>query len=190
MFTNDHWKRAETLFANQFKPDGSSYLYRRRSIGPAYRVSPAERDQWIERYKRAFKRLIWTMVTITILSIFVATTIASLNDIELHPAWPLALAIPMSGVIALLGIRIFDAPQADLGARLPIADALPKADARRVGLASTSWRNLAAYVALGLFGAWRLLGWTLWGWIVGGALALLFAAAAYRKWRYGRPAAP
>lgn len=44
--------RVTRVFAQQFQPDGTGFLFRSRNVGPAYRVTAQERDSMVADYER------------------------------------------------------------------------------------------------------------------------------------------
>ena len=129
-------------FVDQFEWDDGDFLYRYRNVGPAYRVTTDERDDFIEAYDR-WER--WLLPIAFALSI----GLLAILFIMLPPLAPgrgnvtWGVSSPVLGFTARWfgELLAFDAPRRKLQDRSPVAPALPDADRRRIALDRISVLN-------------------------------------------------
>ena len=50
MFNNLHFDRVRQLFADQFEPEGTGFLYRKSIKGAPIRVTAVERDRFVAAF--------------------------------------------------------------------------------------------------------------------------------------------
>jgi peptidoglycan/LPS O-acetylase OafA/YrhL len=189
----DHWAQSRQLFEDQFEPDVEGYLYRRSQKGPPIRVTADERQRFIDEYIVRLKRGTWVLTGALILGIAIWIWWSVENDVELQD-W--AIYAGIAGFVAFLipyFMWVWGAPARELARRTPVGNARSTAEVRRRFLVRTSYGQLAAAAFGGAVLPFTLLGEhdVLRGWeriwlIIGGALVLLCAMQAFRKWRYER----
>lgn len=187
--------RVVAAFTDQFEQDGAGFLYRRNMRGPAYRVSPAERDTFVANFSRSYRRFFWATMGGTIAVIPAAFATAIWSGISPDTASPLLI----SGLIVLLIVpfylamrRIYDTPSRTLAGQTPVSGALSKTARRDLLFSRVTWGNLAIGAAIFLFLPFQASGWHLLEernrpWLLLSAAGLfLCAVQAARKWWFER----
>ena len=193
MFTSrtDNWGRVRQSFADQFEPDGTSFIYRRSQKGEALRVSSDERARFVDDFNRNVRLAKWIIYIgmTVVLGGIVAFSVLRGSDLS-------QLAI-FAGLGAVM-IPYFayyrwawTAPARELSGRTPVAGERSPEEVQRLKFQRVSYSQLgiAAMAALAfpfigssqhedIFFGWNRL------WLVSGAALLLFVAVqAFRKWR-------
>jgi hypothetical protein len=192
-FGTDSWAQSKQFFADQFELNGDAYLYRRSQKGAPIRVSAEERQRFIDDYARRLRYSTWGIVGGLIVVIALSfwwtlSTASELPDAAMYAAIG-AVAVACVGY----AMWVQGAPARELARRTPVGRERTREEMRRVLLARTTYRHLAA---LALTGA--VLPLTLrsqrdllhgWGrlWLGFSAIVIiLVAATAFRKWRMER----
>lgn len=186
----DRSKQLSEMFAAQFTPHGSGFLYRRDHVGAGYVVTAAERDAFVAAYRRDWQRLFWgAMVGVIVL----VGALVALFD-EPGAVVTIAGTVLFIALLVLVHLRSWRATERALARRMPIMPALDRQAARGEKLSRVTWGNLAlgpVFAGVLAARAWRdddeVHGWAAL-WIVAGvALAAMSAVQAWRKWRAERP---
>ena len=186
MIRDRHSERLVDLFAAQFTPEGSGYLYRRNQVGAGYFVGAAEHDMFIAAYQREWRRLFWA----AILGVMVVVgAIVAVFD-EPDEGVTIAATVGIIGSLILLHLRAWRRPERALARRLPSLPALDRAAARRKNLSQVTWGDLALVPVFALVlasRAWRddaaVRGWSALWLVAGVGLMVMSAVQAWRKWR-------
>ena len=178
-------------FADQFDQDGTNFVYRRSQKGDALRVSAEERRKFIEEFDRNVRRTKW-IIYAGLTVVFGGTIgISLLRGFELSQA---AIFIGI-GVVMIPYFVYFRwawaAPARELAGRTPVAGERSPDEVRRLRFRRMTYGQLAVSAVGGLvfpfigsrhgdiFSGWNRL-WLLFG----GAIVLLAAVQAFRKWRF------
>ncbi|NTS63792.1 hypothetical protein HRV97_01285 [Sphingomonas sp. HHU CXW] len=188
MFGSDHSKRLIDLFAAQFTPEGSGFLYRRNQVGAGYLVSVAERDAFVAAHRREWRRIFWAAILGVV--VVVGAMVALFE--EPHKGVTIAATIVLIGFLTLLHLWAWRRPERALALRVPSLPALDRGAARRKNLSQVTWGNLALSPVFAL-----VLGSRAWGddgvhgwsalWLVAAVgLMGMSAVQAWRKWRVER----
>jgi hypothetical protein len=76
-------ERQRRMFAAQFQPNGSGFLYRRHTVGEPIPVSAAEKDRYIATFAKFIRLAFWTMLAggAALLAAFVAYSFATRNEV-------------------------------------------------------------------------------------------------------------
>jgi len=192
MFGNSrHFDRVHELFAEQFEPDGQDYLYRRSQKGAPIRVSAAERDAFLAAFRRHYARAFWGFLVAIILAIF---GMVALMPEAGGPVFETIAGFIVLPSIVLLGVYwLWAAPARALRQRQPVGFERSRDEMRAIKLAKITYANLAvgalAVPLLLLKVAEKsdvLHGWGRLWLLLAGALTVLIAVQAFRKWRSER----
>ena len=140
MTTGKSFNRADKVFADQFEPEADgNFVYRRNRSGPAIRVWPHERDQFVDDFVTARTWAGRAMSVALIVLVLAATVIfsnANSPDVDLF--------IGIGVVIIAVGFAGFwrwawAAPARALAGRPQLAPQLEKSAARRENLRRMNW---------------------------------------------------
>lgn len=184
----DRSKQLSEMFAAQFTPHGSGFLYRRDHVGAGYMVTAAERDAFVAAYGREWQRLFWGAIVGT--GVLIGILVAVFD--EPGAGVTITGTVSIIALLVLVHLRSWRAPERALARRLPSLPALDRQAARREKLARVTWGNLALAPVFALMLAtrgWRDGGVHGWDalWIVAGVVLIAFCAVqAVRKWRSER----
>lgn len=193
MFGNQHFDRVRDIFADQFQPDGSGFLYRKSSKGAAIKVSAAERDAFVAGFNRKLRNSIWgilaaTMLLIGVLVVLLPDVRGTAGQVSIY-----AGVFAIVGIFMLVYYSAWNEPMRQLDRRPITQAALTREEARRVGLAKLSYGQLCFAVVAALALVFRqsgehdvTQGWGLLWPIFAGLLILGAAWQALRKWRSER----
>lgn len=178
------------MFANRFEPDGDGFIFRANLKAPGFRVSKAERDAFVAEFKRRSRMGQWG-AAILIVPLIVAAIFAlpSLFHVSADYA-----AVPVLGVtlpsFMIWSRWLWSAPARALQERTPDVEARSKEEALRLGFKRITWTQLGGAAALIPLMLLRvgyrhnlLVGWSRIWLVLAGALLLLLAVQAYRKWK-------
>lgn len=181
--------KAVEAFEKQFQPDGDGYIYRKYGTGSAYRITSAERDEFIADFRRAMR---WSMIGLIAATLLFA---AALSAFDLYES---SLVFFGFGIVTCLPLflaikRMYAAPEFRLQHRRMAMQAMSIDEQKRDALAQISYWQLAFAPLLGLL----VLGWIAeavdvtsgWGrtaWLVPISFALLAAVQGWRKFRASR----
>lgn len=193
MFGNSHFASVHQLFADQFEPDETGFLYRKSMRGAAIRISETERDAFIFDFQNRMRYVSWTILLATLLLIgFLAWLGPETNS-------PIATAALYGGLAMILVPSwlalhlIWNAPARSLQRRAVVGQPRTKEEIRQVMFARMTYGELASAAFVGVFFIWNSLskddafrGWGLAGLIFGGGLMIGAATQAFRKWMRGR----
>jgi hypothetical protein len=190
--------RAQRLFAEQFKPDGNGYLYRRSCEGAAIRVTADERDRFVIAFKCGLLSAMWILYAGAGLLMIGLVLAARSDPGRSFNSIPSMIAIVGACLIVsipyFLYFRwIWGAPARDLRGRAPVAAERSSEEMRQVRLARLTWGQLG----LAALGALVLAiptvrreelypGWNHFAFRAAAVLFLLIAVQALRKWRFDR----
>jgi hypothetical protein len=193
MFTNSHYDRLKESFADQFEPDRGGFVYRKRMKGAPIQMTQGERDRFIADFGRRLRYGSWSIIPATMVLIGVLALLVP--DIDS----PLAQFAMYGGIAAILvPFLVFfywawNAPERELGHRLPAGPPRSKDDVSRVAFARISYGQLGLAVLAALLLIWRASamsdvfhGWGVLWLVFAGALILAAAIQALRKWRLER----
>ena len=191
MFGNHHFDRVREMFADQFEPDGGDFLYRKSMKGAPIRVSGAERDAFLEVFKRRLKYVTWgifpaTIILIVLLVVLVPDADSRSSDIFIYFGIGLIIAVFMIGYY-----WAWNTPARELVRRPVLGEARSRAEVGRIMLAKMTYGQLA--IGLGAMAALLFKvsedtdiyhGWgRLWlGFAAVIVVGILFQA--FRKWRF------
>ncbi|MXP29602.1 hypothetical protein GRI58_12320 [Porphyrobacter algicida] len=150
------YTRADKVFADQFEPtDGGDFIYRRNRSGPAVKVTPHERDQFVDHFVAARtwagRGLMAAMIALAVLGATLFSDTKSSNFEQF-------LWISMS--VAVVGFLIvwkwaWNAPARTLAERPQIAPPIEKLKARQASLRRMKWGQFIwAGIAVTIGGVW------------------------------------
>jgi hypothetical protein len=186
VFENRHSERLVDLFAAQFTPEGSGYLYRRNQVGAGYLVGAAERDMFVAAYRREWRRLFWA----AILSVMIVVGAIVAVFEEPDEGATIAAMVVLIGSLSLVHLRVWRGPERALARRVPSLPPLDRAAARHLKLSRVTWGNLAlgpVFACVMASRAWRdesgVHGWRALWLVASVALLVMSAVQAWRKWR-------
>jgi drug/metabolite transporter (DMT)-like permease len=193
MFGNSHFDRVKQMFADQFEPDGTDFIYRKSMKGAPIRVSSSERDGFISTFNRRLRYAAWGILPATLILIALLVVFAPSSDPDSASSQVLIYA----GIAAIIAVFMWayywawNGPARDLERRPTLGEARSRAEVRRIMLGKMTYGQLGigalAIVALlfkvsgkhDLFSGWNRL------WLVGAALGFAgIAFQAFRKWRF------
>ena len=180
------WGSFRAEFAAQFERDAEGVIFRSRGKGPAIRISENERDSFTDAYDAHLKKLRWMVYLLAIPPVAICIAVAIWLEIEPGSTWfsvMLFSAMALgTGVLVVINRRAFRAPERLLSHRIPIADKLSAAEARRNALHAAAAVLVFFYATEGP----RSDFWVGWNklWVIGGAaFVVLLVVQALRKWR-------
>ncbi|MCB2065352.1 MAG: hypothetical protein KDE15_01780 [Erythrobacter sp.] len=182
---------ATTLFAAQFKEDGDGYIYRRNRVGAAYRVSPAERDKFVDEYRRSYRKMMWLafgfmMIAVTLAAVLVPQVLDRQAELIGYVVGAIMV------IVIWLAIRRYTAaPMVDLERRAPVGPALSREERCAENSAQVGWPLLigmavvAGVIAISKLQTLDSATWSDYAWLLGSLLYLVFGIRALLlKWRY------
>ena len=185
----DRSKQLSDMFAAQFTPHSSGFLYRRNHVSAGYVVTGAERDAFVAAYRRDWRRLFWGAIAGVIVLIGVVIVLFD----EPGAGVTIASTFSLIALLMLPHLRSWRRPERELARRMPTMPALDRQAARREKLSRIGWGNLALgpiFSLMVMSNAWDgddgVHGWSAVWIVVGVALAALCAVQAWRKWRVER----
>jgi len=140
-----HEQRMIDAFVTQFESDGKQgYYYRYAGRGPGIPVSGAERDAFIDAYRRENRRnLIATTIgaVLAIVAGVVAATIFHLHDRPLGDILLGCLTAILIAVIAVTVPRSYAAPRRALEGRAGVGADRSREEAKAMAIARQSWAD-------------------------------------------------
>lgn len=173
-------------FLDQFEMDSGDWVYRHQETGPAYRVTDAEKDDFVAAFDRQQKRLGWIVGAI-LLGFFLGLLVVTRSD-SWPPFW-LAFYVALFVPQLVIDHATFRAPARALEHRTPVAPALSRPERRRLTLERLPDTVLIGTTTITLF---LLLYFALerpaigpkgWAFIVACGVALVWAIVqGTRKW--------
>jgi hypothetical protein len=190
MSRTDSWGSVRQSFADQFEPDGANFIYRRSQKGEAIRVSAEEHRRFVDEFDRNVRSAKWIMyigLTVLLGGIILFSALRG-SDLS-------QLAILAGVGIVMIPYFVFfrwawAAPARELGSRTPIAGERSREAVQRLKFQRITYGQLAIAALTGLafpfLGSSRhdvLSGWNRLWLLCGGAILLLAAVQAFRKWR-------
>lgn len=192
MFWNSHLERVRQTFAEQFEADGNELFYRKHGRGRSILVTEAERDSFVADFGRRLRYAIWAVAFLTIslvvLPIFFAPAarIASTQLIWLGTGFAVLASF-------LVTRWAWNAPARELRSRISSAPARSRDEVRRIAFGKLTYGSLAS-AAIGAISVPYVMssrvdvlhGWGRLWLVVAGALILLVAVQALRKWNHER----
>lgn len=141
----------EAQFAAQFERNGKTLLYRRSLKGRAVEVSKAERDAFVERFGRDFKRLAWATLPLGSVSMLAALITADKLGIE-QPY--LVLPLLAAGLVVWLFARrhLWNEPERALAGRTRVGEERTRIKAWRIMARNMTWAQIVGRsLALAVF---------------------------------------
>lgn len=178
-------------FADQFEQDGTNFVYRRSQKGEALRVSAEERRKFIEEFDQNVRRAKW------IIYAGLTVVFGGIIGFSLLRGFELSQAAIFIGIgVVMIPYFVYYRwtwadPARELAGRTPIAGERSPDEVRRLRFQRMTYGQLAGAAAGGLvipfvgsrhqdvFSGWNRL------WLIfGGAIVLLAAVQAFRKWRF------
>jgi len=193
MFGSFSFDRLRQIFADQFTSDAHGYTYRKSQKSAQFRVSEAERDEFIGAFNRRVRYSTWALVPATIILILLAAWLAPEGD-----SFQANVTIPIGVGAILLAFSMFhywswNAPARELQGRTPVSDALTKSEARALAFSKITYGQLVLGAMMGVGLVWMrsqetdvLHGWGMVWLLMGGGLVLLSAVQTFRKWRFSQ----
>jgi hypothetical protein len=128
------------LFAEQFEPTETGYLYRKDRRCAPVEVTKAERDAFVEAFARSARLQRWGLLGAAILIIFALVTIETVFDIDV-PEWSTFLStIVLVAGFTFAWSRSWNAPSSVVKSRPPVGPAPSRAELERVTFSQLSWR--------------------------------------------------
>jgi hypothetical protein len=179
-------------FADQFEQDGSGFIYRRSQKGAAIRVSADERSRFIDEYNRNLGRATWIMypsIAVVLVGLVVVPVLGGFNV----PQQPLIVGGIVVALVPFVAYYkwAWGAPAREIAGRTPVAGERSPDEVHRLQFQRVTYGQLAIAAFAGLILPFIesshgnvLSGWNRIWLVVGGALVLLAAVQACRKWRF------
>lgn len=193
MFSNPHFDRVRQMFADQFEPDGSGFLYRKGMKGPAIRVSEAERDEFIAVFNKRLRYSMWSIVPATVILILLLVWLVP--DVD-STAGHVAMWIGIAAILAPFMAGYYwawTAPARDLVRRPQEGAALSEEEVRHLKFSKMTYGQLGFAVLAAVALVWKvsadtdvLHGWGMLWLIFAGLLIAGAGIQAFRKWHYER----
>ena len=193
MFWDDHFEQVRQVFADQFEPDGTGFLYRKSLRRAPIRVTEAERDGFIRTFNRRLRYAGWsilpgTMLLILLLALFVPDIDSVSGQIDMWMGFGLIL------VSFLLAYRwAWNAPSRELERRTPVGPQRTRQEMRRVMFARLTYAQLGSVVGVAFLLVLQvssksdvLHGWGILWLVLAAALVIGAGILAFRKWRSER----
>jgi hypothetical protein len=103
---------AVEAFSSQFTPDAAGFVYRRNGKGAGHRISAAERDAFVARFRTQFRMVFSTMLLAALL-----TTPLTLRLAAKSPYLAVLPGLSILGVALLALARIWGGPGRALAGR-------------------------------------------------------------------------
>lgn len=193
MFRNRHFDKARQVFSDQFVSDGDAYIYRKSSKGASYRVSAAERGQFMDRFDSWIRYLSWGMVA----GMIIIITGFILADVDLDgPSGQVAMYGSLGLLIAGFMAGYFWAwnmPLREIGHRPVVGSPLSKSEARALVFSKITYGQLALGAGMGVFMLVRVSerhdifhGWGILWLLFTAVIFVAVAVQAVRKWLFER----
>jgi len=182
-------------FLKQFEPDGEDFIFRPNLRAPGVRVTRAERDRLMEERKTRSRRQVWIAVP-AMMGIIIGYSVAE-NYLRFAKPFEMPVIVGLTMVVVFFVVRRelrFErrALQEFLKDRPIVAPARTREEGLRAHFRQMTWSQIGALA--GLLVAVTLRGFarhhlSLWEnrfWLLCAAIFFffLFAAIAYRKWRW------
>ena len=193
MFWNDDFAPVRQVFADQFEPDGTGFLYRKSLRRAPIRVTEAERDGFIRTFNRRLRYAGWsilpgTMLLILLLALFVPDIDSVSGQIDMWMGFGLSLAS------FLLAYRwAWNVPSRELERRTPVGPRRTRQEMRRVMFARLTYAQLGSVVGMAFLLVLQvsskgdvLHGWGILWLVLAAALVIGAGIQALRKWRNER----
>lgn len=183
--------QTRNLFAEQFTPSGSQFIYRKSQTGQAYSVTAEERGRFIEEFDRSLSRSYWIMIVgvLLLVSLLFLVPLPWAGDVPRG-------AIYAGTVVGIIPYMVYfrwiwAAPARQLAGRTPVAGELTSEQVGQLKFSRLQYSRLAVVALAGLaLAASSFLrsglpkGWDLIWPAAGIGLFLLGAVQAFRKWRF------
>jgi hypothetical protein len=181
------------IFANRFERKGDAYVFRANFGAAGYRVGADDRDRMLAEFGRRLDWLTWGASALIVLVGVGLTWVASGPSDDARGAIICSLLGVSLGSYLIPFCWLWNAPVRELRGRVQVSEGRTKAEAKRLAFERLTWRNLGVGVVVAAVLLWwasadgnLLVGWNRL-WLVGaGALLLMIAVQAFRKWRSGR----
>ena len=193
MFVNDAFEPVRQIFADQFEPDGTGFLYRKSLKRAPIRVTEAERDGFIRTFNQRLRYAAWSILPATILLILLlALFVPDMDGVS----GQVALWAGMGLILApfLLVYRwAWNAPSRELERRTPVGAERTRDEMRQIMFGRVTYGQLGAAVVLAFVLVLRvsskndvLHGWGMLWLVLAAALTIGAGIQAFRKWRSER----
>lgn len=179
-------------FSSRFEADGEGFLFRSNLRAAPIPVSIVERDEEVSRYQRSMRLAMAGFLVVslaafsTLIGIDIAYDIGGLS-------WMIWLVlIPLIGGFAFVSTYLWRVPDRRFAGRIPATNKFSIEEVRRRTFEHISWVALAItpFIALLILMPRRGEEMSDLGFMiklgVAGALILLAAVQAFRKWRFER----
>lgn len=193
MFGNSYFDHIRKIFADQFVSDAHGYIYRKGQKGAAFRVSEAERDNFIGTFNKRIRYASWSIVPATISLILLLAWLISEGDrSEAKVASWIGVGAILLPFLAF-SYWSWNAPTRELRKRTPESPALSESEARALAFSKITYGQLSLAALIGIYLVWKkslktdvLQGWGIIWLLMGGGLVLLAAVQVLRKWRFSQ----
>lgn len=185
------WDRVREMFAEQFEPHASNFVYRKSQKGQAISVSADDRSRFIYEFDRNLRRAQWILYCGLVLAFGGIIGFSLLKGSDLSQA-AMFVGIGLATIPYFAYYRwAWGAPARELGNRTPIAGERSPDEVRRLRFQRMTYRQLAVAAFggvivpfIGSSGKDVLAGWNRLWLAFGGALVLFAAVQAFRKCRF------
>ena len=197
MFWNDDFAPVRQVFADQFEPDGTGFLYRKSLRHAPIRVTEAERDSFIRTFTRRLRYAAWlilpgTILWILLLTLFVPDIDSVSGQIDMW-VW-MGAGVGLTLAPFLLAYRwAWNAPSRELERRTPVGPRRTRQEMRRVMFARLTYAQLGSVVGVAFLLVLQvssksdgLHGWGILLLVLAAALVIGAGIQAFRKWRSER----
>ncbi len=181
--------KAVKAFEKQFEPDGDGYIYRKYGTGSAYRITSAERDEFIADFRHAMR---WSLIGVIAAILVFAAALSALDIGEkslVFFGFGVVICLPLFLAIK----QMYAAPEFRLQHRKTAMRGMPVDERKRYALAQISYWQLAVLPLLGLLVLGWIAeevdvksGWGLTAWLIPISFALIAAVQGWRKFRVSR----
>ena len=193
MFGNDHFEHVRQIFADQFEPDGTGFLYRKSLRLAPIRVTEAERDNFIRTFNGRLRYAGWSILPATILLILLLAVF--MPDVD-SVSGQIGMWVGFGLILAsfLMVYRwAWNAPARELERRMPVGPRRTRQEMRQVMFARITYRQLGLVVGMAVVLVLQvsskydvLHGWGILWLVLAAALVIGAGVQAFRKWRSER----
>lgn len=138
-------------FVDQFELDGDDWLYRYNNVGPAYRVTDSEKDDFVVAFDRREKWSFWIGLPLLLGLLMIAFFVLPSGTLRGSSAASIFIG-PLLGFAwrASSTFMAFRAPVHGLRDRTPVAPRLSNTERRRIELDQISYMDVAGAAFAGI----------------------------------------
>jgi hypothetical protein len=150
--------RMVTAFSGQFENEDGQLVYRKGGRGSPIPVTAAERDDFIDAYRRGVRQAFWIFMAALFVGVFGMVGVLVYEDVSYDDSSSdiilYAALITMTVIFVWHTMRLYRAPAQQLH-RLPIGPERSRAEMRQKMLGEMTYARLAGAAAFGAYFGWR-----------------------------------